>query len=511
MQLEQLCAHLPILERRGDWPNQSVEALVYDSRSAGPGSLFVALTGSQADGHAFVPAAARAGARAAVVSRWVEDLPGLCQVRVADTRAALAALADLFHGRPSDHMTLVGVTGTNGKTTVSYLVEAVLAGRGPVGVVGTVETRFAGQRQPSAMTSPQSADLQALLDRMRQAGVEQAVCEISSHALDQRRAEAVAWDAAVFTNLTRDHLDYHGDMDAYFEAKARLFSELLPAARERGKPGLAVVNQDDPRGAQLASRAREQGLPVISYGFAAGADLRGEVEELNLRGGGCRVHWQGQTFLARTSLIGRHNLSNLLAAAGVGLGLGLSPQEVVQGLAGLHRVPGRLDPVPAPPGSPLVLVDYAHTDDALKNVLGTLGPLTPGRLICVFGAGGDRDPGKRPLMGRAVARGCHLAVLTSDNPRGEDPQAIMAMIEPGLREGGLEPAPDLSQPGRYVRQPDRAQAIALAVESSGPGDVVLIAGKGHEDYQIVGQHKRHFDDREQAIAALNGRAAGGRG
>ncbi len=498
---------LPGARAQGAPPPGRVQGLAYDSRKVEPGMVFAALKGGAADGHAFVAQAAAAGAAAALVERPV---PGadLWQVQVPDSRAALARLAAEFHGRPSREMTVVGITGTNGKTTVSYLVESLLARRGQVGVIGTVETRFAGRRAPAAMTTPESVELQALLARMREAGVDQAVMEVSSHALEQHRADAVEFDVAVFTNLTRDHLDYHGDMAAYLAAKLRLFKELLPASRSGGKPGVAVVCVDSEAGQEVARAVEEAGLTLWTYGFHPQARVRGQEPRLDLAGGSCLVTWPGGGFPARTCLVGRYNLQNLLAAAAVGLALGLAPGEIAAGLEACPGVPGRLQRVGGAQARPAVFVDYAHTDDALRQVLAALRPLTPGRLICVFGAGGDRDPGKRPLMGQAVGQGADLAVLTSDNPRSEEPEAIMAMIEPGLREAGMAP---LSSPaGRgYVRQPDRARAIALAIEAAADEDVVLIAGKGHEDYQIVGRQKRHFDDREQAAAALAARAGGG--
>ncbi|MFZ5586568.1 MAG: UDP-N-acetylmuramoyl-L-alanyl-D-glutamate--2,6-diaminopimelate ligase [Thermodesulfobacteriota bacterium] len=509
MRLADLLKVLPDHQIVGQPPAGEIAGLACDSRAAGPGVIFAALVGAAADGHAFAPAAAQAGATCLLVERALPEVGDLCQVVVPDSRRALALMAAEFHGNPSQAMTVVGVTGTNGKTTVTYLIESVLARRGPVGVIGTVNVRYAGQSRPAAMTTPESVEVQRLLADMRQKGVEQAVMEISSHALVQRRADGVALDMGVFTNLSRDHLDYHGDLEAYFAAKRLLFERLLPESRARGKEPQAVICADDPRGAGLAELARSQGIKVWTYGLDAPADVTAEDVILGLDGGVCRVVWPGGDFLAATPLVGRYNLQNLLAGAAAGLALGLRGAEVAAGLADLAGVPGRLERVAGVAGGPAVFVDYAHTDDALRQALGALKPLTPGRLFCVFGAGGDRDRGKRPLMGKVVGELADLAILTSDNPRGEDPLAIMAMVEAGLAEAGSRPAQDFGRahPPAYMREPDRAQAIAAAVGAAGPGDVVLIAGKGHEDYQIVAGVKRHFDDREQAAQALKARAA----
>jgi UDP-N-acetylmuramoyl-L-alanyl-D-glutamate--2,6-diaminopimelate ligase len=508
MMFGELLHILPDATANGQPPAGEIAGLAYDSRKVEPGMVFAALKGEAADGHAFVAGAAQAGAAAALVERPVDDAD-LWQVQVPDSRVALAKLAAGFYGNPSRYMTTIGITGTNGKTTTSYLIESVLARRGQTGVIGTVEARYAGRITPAAMTTPESVELQALLAEMREAGVSQAVMEVSSHALEQHRADAVEFDAAVFTNLSRDHLDYHGDMETYLAAKLRLFRDLLPASKQAGKAAAAIVCLDGEYGSAVAQAIQETGLALWTYGFEAQAMVRGEDARLGLDGGSCRVIWPGGAFPARTPLVGRYNLQNLLAAAAVGLALGMTPEEVASGLEACQGVPGRLQRVGGAAAKPAVFVDYAHTDDALTQVLAALKPLTKGRLICVFGAGGDRDHGKRPLMGLAVGKGADLAVLTSDNPRTEEPGAIMAMVEPGLKEAGLPHAESLDGSGLYVTAPDRAKAIALAIASAADDDVVLIAGKGHEDYQIVGREKRHFDDREQALAALKVRSKGG--
>ena len=509
MRLETLLAALEAYEISGSPAPDQVAGLTSDSRRVGPGWLFAALAGQAADGHAYLAQAAAAGATAALVQSPDPGL-GLCQIVVPDSRRAWALMCAAYFGQPTRQMTLVGITGTNGKTTTSYLAEAVLAQRGPVGVIGTVEVRYAGTRRPAAMTTPEPHELQGLFRDMLDSGVQQAVMEVSSHALDQRRADGAAFDAALFTNLSRDHLDYHGDLGAYFAAKRRLFDDLLPASRAMGKSPKAVICLDDAHGSELLDLCRGQGIEAWTYGLDnPAAMVRAEDINLGLDGGLCRVIWPGGDFLAVTPLVGRYNLQNLLAAAALGLALGLKESEVAAGLASLTGVPGRLQRVPGGLDSPAVFVDYAHTDDALTQALATLRPLTRGRLYCVFGAGGDRDQGKRPLMGAAVGRGADLAVLTSDNPRSEDPLAIMDMIEPGLVEAGSRLAPDLggARAPAHVREADRGRAIEMVIAAAGAKDVVLIAGKGHEDYQIVRGVKHHFDDREQAAAALKKRAA----
>ena len=501
MNLRRLIQGLEITSAPSPLPGGEVSGLAYDSRRVRPGCLFAALPGTRADGHDFVAPAARAGALAALVERPVEaPLP---QIVVPSARRALALAAANFHAAPSRSMQLVGITGTNGKTTVSYLVEALLALRGPTGLLGTVETRYGGRRSPSAMTTPESVDLQALLADMRAKGVKGVAMEVSSHALDQERVTGCLFDAGVFTNLSRDHLDYHGDMETYFQAKQRLFTDLLPRAKRAGKDPAAIVCTDDPRGYHLSAEASGHHLRTLSYGFGPRARVRGSQARVDLSGGSCLVSWPAGSFELHIPLLGGYNLLNALGAAAVGLALDFEVEEIQTALARVPGVPGRLERVAGPTDGPTVLVDYAHSDQALATVLAALRPLTPGRLICVFGAGGDRDQGKRPLMGRAVGAGADLAVLTSDNPRSEDPRAIMAMVEPGLMAAGAQLSQDLSGAGpAYARQPERAAAIEQAILAARPGDVVLIAGKGHEDYQIIGDQRRHFDDREQAVGVL---------
>ncbi len=477
----------------------------HDSRTVAPGHLFVAVAGIETDGHRYLDAAVTAGAAAVIVE---SDPPGPLPVpviRTQDSRRALSRLAAAFHDYPSRRLTLIGLTGTNGKTTTSYLIEAVLKAAGAeVGVLGTVSRRYAGRVLPAPTTTPESTEVQALLAEMLAAGVTHAVIEVSSHALVMGRVEDCDFDAAVFTNLSRDHLDFHRDMEAYWRAKSRLFTEILPSSAKISR--LAVTNLDDPRGGAIAP---PPGSHLLRYGLTPGAEVTAGQVDLDLAGIRSTIHTPAGPVALNLKLTGRYNLLNALAAAAVGVGLGLTPETVAAGLAAVRGVPGRLERVrPAAADGPVVLVDYAHSPEALASAVREVKALTPGRLFTVFGCGGDRDSGKRPLMGAAAGRYSDAVILTSDNPRTEDPLAIITMVEPGLMDLGRRPI-DLAQArtaglngSSYARVPDRTEAIKLAVTLAGPGDAVLIAGKGHEDYQIVGRTRRHFDDREVAAAAL---------
>ncbi len=500
--LGQLLAGLPILQLDGD-ASVPVTGLAYHSGRVQPGDVFVALKGLQTDGHRFIPQAIARGARVVVVEDEVPRQPGLVYVRTPDTRLALAHMAAVLADHPSQELTLIGLTGTNGKTTTSYLLEAIWQASGAqVGVIGTVNCRFGGQVRPSPVTTPESLDLQTLLRDMRTAQVSCAIMEVSSHALDLKRVHASRFDAAVFTNLSQDHLDYHQDMESYFAAKSRLFTEVLTA---NGAGGLAVLNLDDPWGQRLRRLLR---VPVLTYGFAQGVDVRPRHYTLAPDGIQAVLETPSGPVEISSPLLGHYNLANIMAAAATALGLGLAPDHVFSGLAGIHGVDGRLEPV-ASPGQPLVLVDYAHTPDALQQVLKALRALPFARLITVFGCGGDRDKTKRPLMGQVAAQGSDLVIVTSDNPRSEDPLAIIDQIVAGLQELGWPRLDnhdfDLEACG-YLVVPDRREAIRLAVQLAAPADVILLAGKGHETYQIVGSKRYHFDDREEARQALAARA-----
>lgn len=499
--LDTLLAGLGASWLRGG-PEVVVNGVQADSRQIVPGDLFVAITGHETDGHRFLDAAAERGAVAAVVSREV-DVPGLRAVaRVESTRAALPWIAAAFWNQPTLSFDLVGITGTNGKTTLTYLLESVVraAGLAP-GVIGTVNARFGGNSLRLAHTTPEAHVLQELFDGMRREGVSHALLEASSHALDLERVRGCHFRAGVFTNLSRDHLDYHRDMEGYARAKSLLFSRELPASRARDK--VVVANRDDPRWREVVG-GWDGRLVTFGTGSRADVGVTGTIRE-SLEGFRTRVRVPGGELDLDCSLAGRHNLSNALAAVAVAWALGFEAGPIQNGIASCRTVPGRLERVGSS-DAPFVFVDYAHTDQALSHVLAALRPLTPGRLLVVFGCGGDRDRGKRALMGAAVARGADLAVVTNDNPRTEDPAAIVDAILPGLEKTGFaRVAPralSVQKPRRFTVIPDRREAIRLAVRVAGAGDAVLVAGKGHEDHQILGTRRVHFDDREEAARAL---------
>ncbi len=468
-----------------------------DSREVVPGACFFALPGAKRDGHEFAGQAAARGAAAVVAERRVDCAPAWLLL-TPSARRAMAIAAANFHGRPADALRIAGVTGTNGKTTITYLVEACAAEAGlPVGVIGTITHRFAGQERTASHTTPESTEIQALLEEMCRAGTKAVVMEVSSHALAQERVSGMRFAAAGFTNLTRDHLDYHGDMEGYFAAKRRLFTEHL------AEGGIAVVNAQDAFGARLADQLGP-GREVWRFGSRAGDALRPLDVKMGIAGIETTLETPRGRVRVASPLVGAHNLENLLCGAGLALALGISPQAVERGLSRSRGAPGRLERVegPARPGV-TAFVDYAHTDDALARALAALRGLSPRRIVCLFGCGGDRDRGKRPLMGKAAAAGAELVVVTSDNPRTEAPDAIIADILPGLSGSRrLEPEEARKGEGGFVVEADRRAAIALAIACARPGEVVLLAGKGHEDYQIVGTEKRHFSDREEAWRAL---------
>jgi UDP-N-acetylmuramoyl-L-alanyl-D-glutamate--2,6-diaminopimelate ligase len=480
-----------------------VPGLAYHSQQVVPGGVFVALKGAKTDGHRFLAQALAQGARAVVTEEPFEAPAGVTAVVVPQARLALAHMSSAFYGHPSRELVLVGITGTNGKTTTSFLLEAILGAAGHrVGVVGTVNYRVGDETWPAPVTTPESLDLQRLLREMRDRGVSHAILEVSSHALMQHRVDFSTFAAGVFTNLSQDHLDYHQDLDEYFQAKSRLFFRVL--RNGAGHHGLAVLNLDDPWGQQLHRRVED---PKLSYGH----HLESAVRPLSFRyqrHGLEAVLATPKGELAVTShLVGPYNLANIMAATATALGLGISPEAVAQGLAGLPGVPGRLQRL-GPSAGPSVFVDYAHTPDALAQVLAALNSLDFGRIITVFGCGGDRDRTKRPLMGQAAAQGSGLVVVTSDNPRTEGPLAIIRDIEAGLEDLGW-PRLTLAAARRgergYLVMPDRREAIRLAVALADAPDAVLVAGKGHEDYQIWGENKIHFDDREEVLEALKER------
>lgn len=481
-------------------PDPDIRSVHYRSQSVGPGGLFVAVPGQVADGHAFVDDAVARGAVALVTQRSV-DTHVPCVV-VADSRNALARISDAFYGHPSQGLKLIGITGTNGKTTITYLLESMLraAGQSP-GVVGTVNYRYAGQTFENPVTTPESLDLQHILSEMTRAGVTHAALEVSSHAIDLSRVDGCQFDVAAFTNLTQDHLDYHETMDAYWACKQRLFTDYLARGAKKDR-AVAVLNTGNPYGRELVDtlRASVADRPVMTYGMH-GADNHVRPGPVVRDADGIRGEIASPVgnMVFRSRLVGEHNLENILCAVAIGLALDLPREAIRDGLSALACVPGRLERVESKTGRH-VFVDYAHTPDALDNVLRALAELTPGRLVCVFGCGGDRDREKRPLMGKIAADRADVVMVTSDNPRTENPQEIIDDILAGMsprREGPEENR----VPGVEVIV-DRRQAIRRGLMAAGPGDVVLIAGKGHETYQILGTDKLPFDDRREAGAVL---------
>ncbi len=477
-----------------------VTAVAYHSQDVVQGSVFVALKGLRTDGHCFLNAALERGARVIVSEQELAPPPGVTVVRVPDARLAMAHLSAAFYRHPSREMKLVGITGTNGKTTTTYLLEAIVetAGHRP-GVVGTVNYRVGQQRWPAAVTTPESLDLQRLLREMRRHGANHVFLEVSSHALDLKRVDCTTFAAAVFTNLSQDHLDYHREMESYFAAKSRLFLELL--ANGSASAGTAVLNLDDPRGEELHRRVS---VPTLTYGSHPRSQVRPLIKRFRRRGVEARLSTPAGEIDIKSSLVGPFNLYNILAATATALALGLTLEEIARGIDALEGAPGRLERF-GPPEGPAVFVDYAHTPAALASVLKALSALDFSRLITVFGCGGDRDRSKRPLMGQAAAAASHLAIVTSDNPRSEDPLSIIQEIEAGLKAKNV-PRVTIAEAKRgqtgYLVEPDRREAIRLAVKLAWPGDAILVAGKGHENYQIRGQERLHFDDREEVQEAL---------
>jgi UDP-N-acetylmuramoyl-L-alanyl-D-glutamate--2,6-diaminopimelate ligase len=501
-----LSPHRRILPEDGSDP--VIRGLCYDSRAVAPGDAFFALRGSEVDGHDYLEQALALGAEAV----FVEALPaglslrGRSAIVVPDARRALAPLARQFYGCPADELLLIGVTGTNGKTSTTYLVESIFhAAQRRIGLIGTVEVRFGEQRRRATNTTPESLDLQSTLRDMRTQGMDAAVMEVSSHGLEMGRVEGCRFAVAAFTNLTQDHLDFHGTMAAYQESKVRLFRDHL------AKDGCGVVNLDDPAADAFVRTAEERGARWIGVarGDRPGAQVVLSDAEIRLDGTRARVRLPDGPLDLALPLVGDFNLENLLVACGIAVASGIAPEVIARGVAACPQVPGRAERVGAEiTGAPTVLVDYAHTPDAVEKLLRTVRPLCRGRLIAVFGCGGDRDRAKRPLMAQAVARHADRVVATSDNPRTEDPERILDDVVAGLaplRPVGRDAFEATS--GGYLRLADRRAAIAAAIRAARPEDTVVIAGKGHEDYQIVGRERLPFSDGEEALRALRGQAA----
>jgi len=460
--------------------------LAYDSRQVRPGFLFVALKGRRDDGARHVEDAIRRGA-VAVISESAEwTRRDVTHIRVEDARRAMAEIACAFYGHPSANLEVFGVTGTNGKTTTTFMIRDILRAAGrPCGLIGTVQYEIGARCIPANRTTPESPDLQAMLAQMLHAGCRAVAMEVSSHALDQKRVWGVDFDVGVFTNLTPDHLDYHRTMERYFAAKALLFQSL----GQMEKRAVAVVNLDDPWGERLANIGG-QWSRLVTYGTHPGAHVRAENVEVGPKGSSFDLWTPWGHARVNLPLLGRFNVANALAALAATAAREVPLPTAVDVLAGFPSAPGRLERIPNDRGLD-VYVDYAHTEDALANVLGTLRELVRRRLIVVFGCGGDRDREKRPRMGRVAGRMADVTILTNDNPRSEDPLAILRDIAAGLPEGA-----------RHEIIPDREAAIGRAIEIARPGDVVLIAGKGHENYQEFARTVVPFDDREVARRLL---------
>ena len=495
MQLKTLLGAIPVREIIGP-ADRAVESIAYDSRRVQRNGLFVALRGEKSDGHDFIGQAIEKGATVIVAERADRTSRATCVV-VENTRAAMADLSAKFFNFPARKLKLVGVTGTNGKTTTTFLIKHVCEKAGlRCGLLGTVRYEIGERVLPAARTTPESLDLQELLAQIRDAGCRAAAMEVSSHALAQERTRGLDWEVAVFTNLTQDHLDYHGTMENYFAAKAKLFEQL--GQQEKKKKPIAVINVDDRYGQKLiekidrfaTGRIRGGGkVSVVTFGTGLKADFRVSNYRMEFGGTSYQLDARGKSYLVRVPLIGRFNVVNSVAALAAANALGVGLREAVLSLGKSPQVPGRLEMVPAKRQFQ-VFVDYAHTPDALLNVIKTLRDLGPRRLIVVFGCGGNRDREKRPLMGQVVDQNADYAIITSDNPRKEDPDKIIADVEKGFRGNHFE------------KITDRSVAIARAIEIAQPRDIVLIAGKGHENYQEFADHTVPFEDIQVARRAI---------
>jgi UDP-N-acetylmuramoyl-L-alanyl-D-glutamate--2,6-diaminopimelate ligase len=480
----------------GDQLDRDVTDIAHDSRRVKQGSLFVAVRGFNSDGHRFIPQALEQGA-VAVVSEFEDRAAlaaGVPQLIVEDSRAALALLANTYYGHPSGLLKLVGITGTKGKTTTSFLVRSILDAAGlQSGLIGTIDYRVGARVYSAPNTTPESLDLQRLLREMVDGGITHCVMEVSSHALALGRTDHCIFETAVFTNLAQDHLDFHKDLTSYFQAKLLLFTGL-------GQGKTAVINNDDAAAPEIARAVRAR---VLTYGMTAEADIHpARTVGHGITGLSFSVRTPNGGIAVESPLVGKHNVSNILAAIGTALSLGFDREVIARGINGMAAVPGRMEKVDQ--GQPFgVVVDYAHTEQSLALLLEAVREVANERVITVFGCGGDRDRTKRPKMGSAALEGSDIVIITSDNPRTEDPAGIIAEIEGGMTAGEKTASPAAlsgAAGGRkpYLVIPDRHEAIAAAIRLAKPGDVVVLAGKGHEDYQIIGTAKRRFDDREVA-------------
>lgn len=473
-----------------------ITGVTHDSRKVRPGWLFVAIQGESADGHDFIDRALEAGASAVVaMTRPTGAHEGVPWLTVHDTRRILGSVSSLVYAAATLDMTLVGITGTNGKTTLTFLLESICsAAGGQPGVIGTITHRWAGKERAANNTTPEASDIQEIFALMRTDGITHVFMEVSSHGLHLGRLDGCQFDAGVFTNLTQDHLDFHGTMEDYYLAKRLLFTRFLPSSSKDS--GLAVVNGDDPYGRRLISELGDG--PVITYGSSSDLDVYPVSMSVKADGIELEVRTRRGRTSVKSRLTGLFNVSNILAAIAVAEGLGTSEEAIVRGIRQVERVPGRLERVPSDVAT--VFVDYAHTPNALKNVLEALATIRSGRIVTVMGCGGDRDKTKRPLMGMEAAAGSDFVVITSDNPRTEDPAKIVLQVEEGVRQHGyvpLAPEPNGSplRGNCYRVIPDRRAAIAWAVRNLQKDDILLVAGKGHETYQEINGIRYPFDDR----------------
>ena len=457
-----------------------------NSQEVKPGSVFAVVHGTKVDGSQFVRDAIARGASALLVDRPIADV-SVPQCIVSDVRSSFSRLCEALAGDPTRRQDVIGVTGTNGKTTTTWLMRSLLASGGHrCGILGTVEYSDGAQVEPSSLTTPASRQLANWLGRMQANGTRRAAIELSSHALDQRRAAGIELEGAIVTNVTQDHFDYHKDFDHYLAAKSRILELVRPG-------GMIALNIDDPGSWSLRDRVHQDSISFVSFGMKPTADIFAQVREESREGTRFRLSIHGRSLECATTMIGRHNISNCLAAAAAGSHLCLSPEEIVSGIEQFSCVPGRLERIRC--GQPYeVFVDYAHTDDALRRCLQCLRSITPGRIVCLFGAGGDRDRSKRPLLGQAATL-ADVAIVTSDNPRSEEPQRIIDEILAGMTDSKTMPVVEI----------DRAAAIDLALRLAQPGDSVLLAGKGHETEQVIGGVRFPFDDRQVARTFLSER------
>jgi UDP-N-acetylmuramyl-tripeptide synthetase len=485
MRLKELIAELPRCQITGD-ADIEITGLAYDSRSVGPGELFVCVKGLVENGHDYIRQALVRGAVAVVVEEgYMAPHQPPCVVAVPNTRQALAYLANTFYGHPSSQLRLIGITGTNGKTTTSYLITSILRAAGyKVGLIGTISYAIGQRLLPASRTTPESLDLQRLLREMVDAGMEYAVLEVSSHSLELERVSGCRFACAVFTNISQDHLDFHPSLADYVAAKQKLFRQLDETA-------CAVINMDDAHAEQMADATVAR---VTGYGIKQPAQLAVEEYKSSLEGISATLNTPKGRFALHSPLVGEYNLYNILAAVGVALDQGLEQEAIRRGIASLKQVPGRFEAVNCRQGFG-VIVDYAHTDDALLNLLTVANKLCAGRLITVFGCGGERDADKRPKMGKVAAALSDFSIITSDNPRNEDPMQIIHQVEKGILGAGKNSSD-------YLVCPDRFWAIQQAINMAKPGDLVVIAGKGHENYQILADKSIPFDDREVARQLL---------